>query len=114
MEEKEEEKKKKKKISNSMGRILNAKIQNSNKEHINIKYASIEDVSRNKREDNAGPHTSKIRAGLLGAAFRVMSYGYFILFRLIKLLYYVLKTCHIIFVQLYYWNCMGDGGPLAS
>jgi len=59
-------------------------------------------------------HISKIRAGLLGAALRVMCYGYFIIFLLIKLLHYVLKTCHIIFVQLYYWNCMGDGGPLAS
>ena len=59
-------------------------------------------------------HISIIRAGLLGADLRVMSYGYFLIFLLIKLLYYVLKTCHIKFVQLNYWNCMGDGGPLAS
>jgi len=66
----EEEEKKKKKKSNSVVRILNAKIQNSNNEHIIIEYAPIEDVSNNKREDNAGPHNSKIRDGLLGAAFK--------------------------------------------
>jgi hypothetical protein len=48
------------------------------------------------------------------AALRVMSYGSYILSVLIKLPYYVLKTCHITFVQLYYWNYMCDGGPLVG
>jgi len=42
-----------------VGRILNAKIQNSNNEHIIIKYASIEDISSNQRHDNASPHISR-------------------------------------------------------
>jgi len=55
---KKKKEEKKKKESNSIGSILNAKIQNGNNEHIIIKYAPIEDVSRNKRDDNAGPRTS--------------------------------------------------------
>jgi len=38
--------------------ILYAKIQNGNNEHIVLKYASIEDISSNKRRDNARPQTS--------------------------------------------------------
>jgi hypothetical protein len=41
-----------------------------------------------------GPHISKRRAGLLGAALRTMGYGSYILSLLRKLPYYVLKFCH--------------------